>query len=43
MDFSKGALEIKLLKSIYPVTNEMDKLPNETRFMFVDNDDIMNM
>lgn len=42
MDCSKAMLEIKLLKCIYPV-NISDGPPNETRFMFADNDDIMSM
>ena len=43
MDQSKAKLEIKLLKCIFPVTEESDKLPNETRFMFADSEDIMSM
>ena len=38
MDCSKAQLEIKLLKSIYPVTDHDSKLPNETKFMFADNE-----
>lgn len=43
MDCSKAHLEIKLLKCIYPVTNQEQAMPNETRFMFADTEDIMGM